>query len=262
MATFIDPNPKSTITLVSSDGAELITNTNGVCLSEHLDALVKDCFPDKIKVNISTEYVEKISDYMNGFEDENWVKTFIRENEKIISKILETEFSDIALLQKHFETYNYIILKSGEMKVKVRYNGAMRSKIIADMMDDFYTSHGMMIGVDPGDLSLVAEYMNHYDDPGWVQRFIDDALIVKEYRDKRGLDKTDINDTKIDRIIKASDFLDIPDLMEVACQKMADLINNKTPAWIRDYFELSPDFTFAQKEKAKVNTKWHYKGDT
>ena len=262
MTTFIDPNPKSTITLVSPDGTELITNTNGVCLSEHLDALVKDCFPDKIKVNISTEYAEKISDYMNGFEDENWVKTFIRENEKIISKILETEFSDITLLHKHFETYNYIILKSGDTKVKVRYNGAMKSKIIADMMDDFYTSHGMVIGVDPTDLSLVAEYMNHYDDPDWVRLFVDGALIFREYRDEKGLDKTDIDDTKIEKIIKASDFLDIPDLLDVACYRMKDLINNKTPAEIRDYFELSPDFTFAQKEKAKVNTKWHYKGET
>ena len=259
MALYIDPNPKSTIILMSSDDVEFVTNTKGVCLSAHLEAQVKDCFPDKIKLGIDSKYVEKISEYMNKFEDLRWVETFIRTNEQIIIDILKTDFVDITLLQTHFETYNYVILTSDTTKIKVRYIGAIKSKIVSNIIEDCYNKDGITIGVDDESLRIIADYMNHYDDEAWVQQFIDDSIVVDEYKDDRGLDKTRIHDSVMEKILLSSDFLDIPTLSKLAVVKMASIIESKTPAEIREYFELPPDFTFADQEKARVDTKWHYK---
>ena len=63
----------------------------------------------------------------------------------------------------------------------------------------------------------------------------------------------------MEKILLSSDFLDISELSKLAVVKMASIIESKTPAEIREYFELPPDFTFADQEKARVDTKWHYK---
>ncbi|KAK4535626.1 hypothetical protein CDCA_CDCA05G1651 [Cyanidium caldarium] len=54
----------------------------------------------------------------------------------------------------------------------------------------------------------------------------------------------------------AANFLDIPDLLELCCRHIADMIRGKTPEQIRAAFNIENDFTPEEEEQVRAENAW------
>jgi len=63
---------------------------------------------------------------------------------------------------------------------------------------------------------------------------------------------------QIFQVILAANYLDIPDLIDAACLKIAHLIKGKTPQQIRDMFNIANDFTPEEEEEVKRQNAWAF----
>ncbi|KAL4202391.1 hypothetical protein AMTRI_Chr02g220790 [Amborella trichopoda] len=89
------------------------------------------------------------------------------------------------------------------------------------------------------------------------QKFaVDRAKKLQKSRAQRALKAINVWDSKFVNVdtdtlydlIVAANFLDIPDLMDLACQTAANMIKGKTPEEIRKTFNIENDFTAEEEE--------------
>ncbi|CAI9769796.1 unnamed protein product [Fraxinus pennsylvanica] len=59
-------------------------------------------------------------------------------------------------------------------------------------------------------------------------------------------------------IIRAANYLNIKSLLDLTCQTVADMIKGKTPAEIRELFNISDEFTPEEEEEASIITRFIY----
>ncbi|XP_051121653.1 SKP1-like protein 12 [Andrographis paniculata] len=58
----------------------------------------------------------------------------------------------------------------------------------------------------------------------------------------------------------AANYLGVQVIFDEACQKMADMIKNKSVEWVRKVFEIKNDFTSEEEVDLKKENKWAYEG--
>ncbi|GJN25288.1 hypothetical protein PR202_gb13095 [Eleusine coracana subsp. coracana] len=59
-------------------------------------------------------------------------------------------------------------------------------------------------------------------------------------------------------LINAANFLNIKNLYEITCQKVADMIKGKTPNQLREMFNVTEDFTKEEKEQMLRENFWAF----
>ncbi|PWA73567.1 S-phase kinase-associated protein 1-like protein [Artemisia annua] len=59
-------------------------------------------------------------------------------------------------------------------------------------------------------------------------------------------------------VILAANYLNIPALMDVTCQQMADLVKCKTCEEVRETFHIENDFTPEEEEENRKKDPWAY----
>jgi len=58
------------------------------------------------------------------------------------------------------------------------------------------------------------------------------------------------------KLITAANYLDVPDLLDLMCAKVAALVKGKTPEQIRKTFNINDDFTPEEEEAVRAENKW------
>merc|ERR1712072_1414082 len=66
-----------------------------------------------------------------------------------------------------------------------------------------------------------------------------------------------VNAKKFDMIL-AANYLDIKDLLELTCEKVASMIKGKTPEEIRKVFNTQNDFTPAEEDEIRKENQWAF----
>lgn len=103
-------------------------------------------------------------------------------------------------------------------------------------------------------LSKVLEWANHHqDDP--------EAEISKTTKQIDDLSSWDLNFLKIDQailfdIILAANFLDIKNLLDIACTAVANIMKGKSPEELRKTFNIKNDFAPDELEQVERENAW------
>jgi len=66
----------------------------------------------------------------------------------------------------------------------------------------------------------------------------------------------DIEQALLIELVMAANYMNIKDLLDLTCAKVASLIKGKSPEQIRDLFGIDNDFTAEEEAKLKEENKW------
>ena len=133
-----------------------------------------------------------------------------------------------------------------------------QSKVITDMLEESGDEKKVvnLLNVEAKILEKVIAYIkNHKDNKA--------AEIEKPLKGKlsESVSKWDYEFISVDNftlieIIMAANYLDIKDLLDLACAKVAESIKGRTPEQIREMFGIENDFTPEEEEKIREENKW------
>ncbi|KAF3320258.1 SKP1-like protein 1B [Carex littledalei] len=102
-------------------------------------------------------------------------------------------------------------------------------------------------------LAMVIEYCKkHVDVAAASSRISDEEL--------RNWDKQflDVDLATLFNLLMAADYLHIKGLLDLACQKLADMIKGKSPEEIRQIFNIKNDFTPEEEEEIRREFQWAF----
>jgi S-phase kinase-associated protein 1 len=68
----------------------------------------------------------------------------------------------------------------------------------------------------------------------------------------------DVDQATLFDLILATNYLDVPGLMDLACQKVADMIKGKTVEEIRRTFNIQNDFTPEEEAEIRKENEWAF----
>jgi S-phase kinase-associated protein 1 len=66
----------------------------------------------------------------------------------------------------------------------------------------------------------------------------------------------EIDQSLLIELIMAANYLNIKDLLDLTCAKVASMIKGKSPEQIREMFGIENDFTPEEEEKIREENKW------
>ncbi|KAH7332138.1 hypothetical protein KP509_20G070200 [Ceratopteris richardii] len=72
-----------------------------------------------------------------------------------------------------------------------------------------------------------------------------------------GMSVTLLQHTLLDLIL-AANYLNIQSLLDLTCQRVADMIKEKTPEEIRRAFNIENDFTPEEEEEVRRENQWAF----
>jgi len=138
------------------------------------------------------------------------------------------------------------LVSSDGVEFKIEYKDIKMAKTVQQLVEDIGTDSPIpLMEVKGNILEKVVEYCKHHsnkpdsdgDDP-WDNEFMD------------------VDQNTLFELILASNYMDISSLLELTCQKVADMIKGKTTEEIRTMFDIEDDFTPEEKEKIKNENEW------
>ncbi|KAK8566037.1 hypothetical protein V6N13_021112 [Hibiscus sabdariffa] len=149
-------------------------------------------------------------------------------------------------------TSKKIVLKSCDGEAfEVEEAVAVQSQMIKNMIEDDCANEEVPLPDITGViLSKVIEYCKMHVDG---ENNFNDQL---KARDADFLDRVDLN--TLYYLITAANFLNIKSLLDLTCQRVADIIKGKSPEEIRTTFNIKNDFTLEEEEEIKKKNAWAF----
>ena len=152
-----------------------------------------------------------------------------------------------------------IMISSDGQKFEISVKAAMRSQIMKEsIMGNNQEEIEFNANNIEGDiLKKVVEYLEHYEneEPKEIERPLP-SLNFKECVDEWDYNFIDVDINTIFKIINASNYLNIPPLLELSSAKMASIIKGKTTEEVRQLFGIQNEFTPEEEEQIIEENKW------
>ncbi|XP_058182049.1 SKP1-like protein 1 [Rhododendron vialii] len=142
-----------------------------------------------------------------------------------------------------------ITLQSSDGEVFViRASVAAQSTTLKNMIEDNCASSTIPVpNVDGKTLAMVMEYCQKHADS-------ESDSDLKTY----DTEFLDVDQAVLYRLIMAANYLDVRELLDSICQKVADMIKGKTPEQIRKTFNIDNDFTPEEEEEVRKANAWAF----
>ncbi|GMI67071.1 SKP1-like 4 [Hibiscus trionum] len=150
-------------------------------------------------------------------------------------------------------TSKKIVLKSCDGKAfEVEEAVAVQSEMIKNMIEDDCANEEIPLPDITGEiLSKVIDYCKMHVD--WENKS-DDQLKARDAADF--IARVDLN--TLYYLIMAANFLNVKSLLDLTCQKVADIIKGKSPEEIRTTFNIKNDFTPEEEEELRKKNAWAF----
>ena len=141
-------------------------------------------------------------------------------------------------------------LKSSDNKIfEVEELVAVQSETIKSLVEDGCADNVIPLpNVDSKTLELVLD---------WCKNHVDmklDEEKLKEYEDKF----IEVDQAVLYDLLLAANYLNIKDLLNRACQKVADMMKGKKPEQIRVMFNIVNDFSPEEEEEIRKENLWAF----
>lgn len=150
---------------------------------------------------------------------------------------------------------NITISSSDGTEISLAYDFASQSKTILAMMgdpeneddlsDEIYDNVIPLTAIETDVLQFIIKYIENSasKDKIWKMKFIND-----NFKD---------NDELLYKVIVGSNYLDIPELLDLCCEKVAQYIKEcSSTKEIRQKFNIENDFTPEEEAKIKTDNPW------
>jgi S-phase kinase-associated protein 1 len=136
---------------------------------------------------------------------------------------------------------------------------ARQSNLLKDLMENGDGSEVPLTNVEGDIMKRIIEWMEHHKDD--EEELDIEKPLRSEILQECGVSDYDANFVDVDndtlfKIILAANFLDISQLLELTCAKLAALMKGKTAEEIRGQFGIPNDFTPEEEEQIKEENKW------
>jgi S-phase kinase-associated protein 1 len=148
-----------------------------------------------------------------------------------------------------------IILKSSDGETFViEKRVAIESQTIKNLIEDVFDDTGIPISeVTRRILAKVIEYCKKH-----VERESCDGKPSEEELKKWDAEFVKVDKTTLFDLINAANFLEIKSLLDLTCMTVADMIKDKTPEEIRNFFNIKDDFPAEEKEELRRENQWAF----
>ncbi|XP_028083538.1 SKP1-like protein 1A [Camellia sinensis] len=145
-----------------------------------------------------------------------------------------------------------LILRSSDgEEFAIQENIAVKSTTIKNMVEGGCVSNVIPVpNVDAKTLAMVIEYCKKHAET--------DAEEATSELKKFNSEFLDNGQQVLYDLIMAANFLDVKELLEAVCQKVADMIKGKTPDQIRKIFNIKNDFTPEEEEENRKENSWAF----
>ncbi|XP_058181382.1 SKP1-like protein 1 [Rhododendron vialii] len=145
-----------------------------------------------------------------------------------------------------------ITLQSSDGEVfEIRASVAAQSTTLKNMIEDDCVSTTVPVpNVDGKTLAMVMEYCQKHADS---ESYKDDEQL-KTY----DAEFLDTDQEVLFRLLLAANYLDVRELLDATCQKVADMIKGYTPEEIRKTFKIANDFTPEEEEEVRKENAWAF----
>jgi S-phase kinase-associated protein 1 len=146
---------------------------------------------------------------------------------------------------------------SDRMEFVVPEAVAMHFQIVRYLIEDDCAQNTIpLYNVDSKTLSKVIEYCTKHDSEAQKK---DKGRSAEAELKEWDAEFLNVDIETLHDLLLAANYLDIQDLLDLACQKVADMIKGKQPEEIRKTFNIVNDFTPEEEEEIRRENEWAFK---
>ncbi|EFC48551.1 S-phase kinase-associated protein [Naegleria gruberi] len=157
------------------------------------------------------------------------------------------------------ETKQVELTSKDKVSFKVDRDVILMSGLVKDMLEEGDEDETPIIpipNVDSKPLQKVIEYCQyHHKEPAQeIEKPLKGKIedVICDW-DKKFLE---IDQSLLIELIMAANYLNIKDLLDLTCAKVASMIKGKSPEQIREMFGIENDFTPEEEAKIREENKW------
>lgn len=155
------------------------------------------------------------------------------------------------------------LLSSDKLEVEVKKSHILMSGLIKDMLeegDDGEGDSAVAIIPVPNVKGKILERVVKYCDYHWnnpaeeIEKPLKGKIedVICEWDNKF----LEVEQSDLIELIMAANYLNIKDLLDLTCGKVASMVKGKSPEVIREMFGIENDFTPEEEEKIREENKW------
>ncbi|CAN6219173.1 unnamed protein product [Urochloa humidicola] len=159
------------------------------------------------------------------------------------------------------------LISSDNEKFEVAESVATLSQTIRHMIEDGCTDGGVPLPNVTGKiLAMVIEYCNKHASSGAEADAAGEgssssaAAAVPSTEELKKFDDgfLEVDQVTLFDLILAANYLDVKGLLDITCQKVADMMKGKQPEEIREIFQIENDFTPEEEAEIRKENQWAF----
>ncbi|CAK9137453.1 unnamed protein product [Ilex paraguariensis] len=149
------------------------------------------------------------------------------------------------------ETKMLTLCTSDKQQFQIEETIALQAVTIRNMVEDECASNVIPLpNVNSKIMIQIIEYLKKHVD----------SSVSKEDMEKFDSAFVEKKLSEIFDIILAANYLNIKNLLDICCQRVADVMKNKSPEWVRRTFNIVNDFTAEEEAKIRKEHEWAFEG--
>ncbi|EAZ02759.1 hypothetical protein OsI_24879 [Oryza sativa Indica Group] len=153
-----------------------------------------------------------------------------------------------------------ILISADGKRFEVTEAVASQSQLISNMIEDDCTENGVRLpNVDGDILTMVVDYCNmHAGDAAAAGDTMKASSTEEELKKFDAELVQALENPVLFKLILAANFLNIKSLLDMTCQRVADMMSGKTPEQMRETFSIENDFTPEEEAAIRQENAWAF----